>query len=351
MIFNSFKTIKTYCFTNMIKKILLGLLALIITIVIGFVLYVQLNWDRTYEIAYPEHKVSTDSAVIARGEYLVRGPAHCSNCHVGSFDEMILSDKGENIPMQGGVRFPIGPLGEVSPPNLTPDPETGIGRYTDEEIFRMMRHAVKPDGTGTLSLMMPFWNMADDDMIAVVSYLRSCEPVKNEIPEAKWTFIGKMVRTFAPLFKPVYDPTPPAIAPPMAPTVERGEYLARYVANCVGCHTERDLNTFEAIGPEYAGGMEMEPMPEFNEMVGIDPDLWTLSPNITPHPNSALSRIGTLENWIARFRIGRIMINSPMHWGPFSRMTDEDLEALWLYLNSLEPVDNEITVTVFKKEE
>lgn len=335
----------------MIKKILIGLPVMIVIIIAGFVLYVQISWDRTYDIAYPDLKVSTDSAVIARGKYLVKGPAHCSNCHVSSYDELIRADKGEDIPLKGGVEFPIGPLGMVYPANLTPDAETGIGRYSDGEIFRMMRHAVKPDGTGTLSVMMPFWNMADEDLVAIVSYLRSCEPVYNKVPEAKWTFLGKFVRTSAPIFKPVNEPSPPVKAPPMAPTIERGEYLSRYVANCVGCHTNRDPSTFEAIGPEYAGGFEMEPMPELHKMLGVDPEIWTRSVNLTPHPNSALSRIGTLENWIQRFRAGRIIMNSPMHWGPFSRLTDEDLEALWLYFNSLEPVENEISAVLFKKEQ
>jgi len=334
----------------MIKKILLGLLSLIIIVIVGFYIYVQVSWNKTYAVEYPDLLVSTDSAVIALGEYLVKGPAHCSNCHVSSYDEMVRADNGEDIPLKGGVKFPIGPLGVVYPANLTPDPETGIGRYTDGQLFRMMRHAVKPDGTGTISVMMPFWNMADEDLVAIVSYLRSREPVNNKVPENEWSFLGKFVRSSAPIFKPIYDPTPPQEAPAMAPTIERGEYLARYVANCVGCHTNRDPSTFEAIGPEYAGGFEMEPLPEFNEMLGIDPDIWTRTANLTPHPNSALSRIGTLDNWIQRFRAGRIIMNSPMHWGPFSRLTDEDLEALWVFFNSLEPVENDIGAVIFKKE-
>jgi mono/diheme cytochrome c family protein len=136
----------------------------------------------------------------------------------------------------------------------------------------------------------------------------------------------------------------------MEPTLARGEYLARYVANCAACHTARDPATFEATGPEYAGGMEFEPFPALHEALGVDPELWTVSPNITPHPNSALSKFPTLEDWIKRFRMGRAVPQSPMDWGPFSRMSDQDLEALYLYLHSLEPIEKDIAVTVFKKE-
>lgn len=334
----------------MLKKILLGLLAIVVIAVVGFVSFVMLSWNKKYDIPYPELKVSTDSAVIAHGKYLVNGPAHCIGCHVSSFDDFVRAEKGEHVALKGGVLFPMGPIGSLCPPNLTPDPETGIGRYEDGQIFRMMRHAVKPDGTGSLSVLMPFWNMADDDIEAIVSYLRSMEPVKNEVAKPHFTFMGKIVRTMAPTFKPVLNATPPKVAPAMAPTIERGKYLAHSVANCVGCHTERDIMTFEAVDAEFAGGMEFEPFVEFNKAAGVSVDLWTRSPNITPHPNSFLSKFKTKEEWIARFRQGRIIPNTPMDWGAFSRMTDADLEALYLYLHSLDPVDKTITEVSYKKE-
>jgi hypothetical protein len=105
-----------------------------------------------------------------------------------------LADEGYDIPLKGGVRFTLGPLGEISPANLTPDIRTGIGRYSDGQIFRMMRHAVKPDDSAAMALMMPFWNMAYEDLIAVVSYLRSLEPIENEVPKPKlYDFYGHVL--------------------------------------------------------------------------------------------------------------------------------------------------------------
>lgn len=333
----------------MLKKIIFGILILLVVGIGGFVFYVQLNWNKTYDIPYPDLQVSTDSTVIERGKYLVHGPAHCSNCHVGSVAEMIAADAGERIPLKGGVPFNMGALGTMYPRNLTSDSETGIARYSDKEMFRMMRHVVKPDGTGTLIVLMPFWNMADEDLVAVVSYLRTMAPVNNDVPDNDWTFVGKAVRVLASSFQPISDPNPAPVSPPMEATIARGEYVARYVANCVGCHTARDPMTFEAIGPEYAGGMEFEPWPEFALAVGGDPETWMRTPNITPHPNSALSKFKTVEEWKARFRQGRLINISQMHWGPFSRMTDEDLEALYLYLTSLEPSDYDAGELMFKK--
>ncbi|MDX5337508.1 MAG: cytochrome c [Cyclobacteriaceae bacterium] len=333
----------------MIKKIFLGLLLVVVVLIVGLVIYVETSWDKTYDVALPELQTSTDSAVIARGKYLVHGPAHCSNCHVSSVEEMIAADAGENIPLKGGVAFPFGPLGTLYAPNLTPDPKTGIGRYSDGQIFRMMRHGIRPSGMASIPLLMPFWNMADEDLIAVVSYLRSMPAVENEVPPAQWTFMGKVMKSFMPIFKPILDPNPPKIAPEMSPSIERGEYIARYVANCVGCHTERDLITFDAIGPEFAGGMEFEPDPNFNKAMGEDPELWIKTPNITPDPGSAFAQFKSLEEWKARFKKGRTIKISPMHWGPFSRMSEEDIEALFLYLNSLEPIPHDVGTLVYKK--
>lgn len=331
---------------NLLKKIGIGTGGTALLGITGLVVFVQLNWNQTHDIPYPDLEATDDPQMIARGKYLVHGPAHCSNCHVGSFEEFERADAGEDVPMAGGVVFPL-PIVEMAPANLTPDPETGIARHDDGAVFRMLRHAVKADGTASLAPMMPFSMMADDDLVAIVSYLKTLEPVRREIPEPKWTFMGKALKTFLPPFQPVVGQTPPKTAPPEEPTAERGEYIARYVANCHACHTNHDPATLTFIGPEFAGGAEFEPMPG----MGLDPDVWARSPNLTPHETGVLQKFGSVEAWKARFRQGRIYRESPMHWGPFSRMSDADLEALWVFFNGLEPIENEVGATIFRKSE
>lgn len=334
----------------MLKKILLTVLVILVLAVAGVYLYVQSSWDKTYDWPGPALKTTTDSATIARGKYLVNGPAHCISCHVSGFDDLVKGDKGEEVPLQGGVKFTMGPLGSMYTRNLTPDPQTGLGRYSDEQIFRMMRHGIRPNGLASMPVLMPFWKMADDDMVAIVSYLRSLAPVKHEVPENDWTLMGKAVRVLAPTFKPIEHPDAPKTAPPMAATIERGEYLARYVTNCVGCHTKRDMMTYEAIGPEFAGGMEFEPWPELHKYLKADTTIWLRTPNLTKDPGSVFSNFKTPEDFIKRMRTGRIIPYSPMDWGPFSRMTDEDITAIWMYLNSLPPVKNDVGAVMFKKD-
>jgi mono/diheme cytochrome c family protein len=332
------------------KKVLLGFFGLVAMVVLGLIGYISMRWNHKFsDIKGPSDlHASTDPKVIEHGKYLVRGPAHCSNCHQGNFDEYVRADKGEELPLRGGVEFAMGPIGILYPRNLTPCKETGIGRYDDQTVFRMMRTSVKPDGTISMSPLMPFHHMADDDLVAVLSYLRAQAPVKNDIPQPKYTFLGKAIRTFAPIFKPIQSDAP-KVAPAEGPTKERGEYLARYVANCVGCHTKADLGTGRYVGPEFAGGFEFEPPPA--GAMGSDGKTWFRSPNLTSDAETGiLQRFPNKEEWIKRFRQGRVLPGSPMHWGPFSRMTDSDLEAIWVFLKTLPPIKYEVGTTAYIKQ-
>src|SRR5262249_42819319 len=127
---------------------------------------------------------------------------------------------------------------------------------------------------------------------------------------------------------------PPTESPAEAPTRDRGEYLARSVANCGGCHTNRNSITFAATGPEFAGGVEMAPA----NRPGIDPAVWFRTPNLTPMPGSALTKFPDRETFVARFQHGGFHYpGSPMPWGPFSTMSAEDLGALYEFFHSLQP--------------
>ena len=157
---------------------------LVVLLASAFAVYVWRTWDRVYdEFPVPDVRASSDPAVIARGEYLVYGPAHCVECHSSSFEEFQKVVNGEKVPLQGGTRFEAPPLGAVYSKNLTPDPDTGIGRYTDGQIARMMRYNVRPDGRASIAPMMPFHNMSDEDMIAIISFLRS--PAGGAAPGAR----------------------------------------------------------------------------------------------------------------------------------------------------------------------
>ena len=321
--------------------------ALLVVAGAAIALYVSRTWDRTWDAPLPAIHASTDPDVIRRGEYLVRGPAHCAACHTAK-DEAGDANNGELPPLSGGRAFAADPLGVIYSKNLTPDPETGIGRYTDAQIARMLRWSVRPDGKASVQLLMPFANLSDSDLTAIISYLRAQPAVRNPVPENRFTLIGKVVKSFAPVFKPRTEVRPVPESPAMAPTVERGEYLARTVANCVGCHTKRDPISFAAISAEFSGGSEMEP----SSRPGADPSLWFVSPNITPARDSALSKFPDRETFVARFQKGGVHhLGSPMPWESFGQMSAGDLGALYEYLHSLPAQDGPAGEPTFRKGE
>lgn len=310
---------------------------IVVLLVAGFSVYVARTWDRVYAApSSTEIHASTDPAVIAHGEYLVYGPAHCVECHGSSFDALSKLADGVKVPLSGGLKLAMGPLGFVYSQNLTPDRETGLGRYSDADVVRMMRWAVRPDGRATIEPMMPFGNMSQDDLVAILSFLRAAPPVRNPVPANEWTTMGKVVKSISPVFKPRSHIDPPATAPASKPTKERGEYLARYVSNCVGCHTPRNQTTFAATGPDFSGGFELEPI----AAPGADPNVWYRTPNITPKEGSALMKFPDRATWVARFqRGGRQFAGSVMPWEAFARMTSDDLGAIYEYLHTLAPQD------------
>ena len=294
--------------------------------------YVFRTWDRNWDAPLPAIHASTDPDVISRGEYLVRGPAHCAACHTPKDEAREAADSGGFPPLSGGRAFAAAPLGVIYSKNLTPDPETGIGRYSDAQIARMLRFSVRPDGKASVQLLMPFANLSDGDLTAIISYLRAQPAVRNPVPENKSTMIGKVVKSFAPVFKPRTNVEPVARTPEMAPTAERGKYLARSVANCVGCHTKRDPISFAAITAEFSGGAEMEPA----SRPGADPSIWFVTPNLTPARGSALAKFPDRETFVARFQKGGVHhLGSPMPWEAFGQMSTADVGALYEYLHSL----------------
>ncbi len=333
------------------KKLLVRTLSLFCLVVLvlasALTFHVWRTWDRLYDdIPVPEVNASTDPAVIARGEYLVYGPSHCVECHSSSFEEFQKVLNGEKVPLQGGTRFDAPPLGAIFSKNLTPDPETGIGRYTDGQVARMMRYNVRPDGRASVRPLMPFHNMSDEDMIAIISYLRAQPPVRNRVPDNEWTLAGKVIKSLSSTFKPRENVNPPKVAPEEKPTPQRGEYLARYVANCVGCHTPLDDTTFEPSGPEFSGGEEMEPMP----FPGAEKSTWFRTPNITAVKGSALMKFPDRATFVARFKAGgRQHPGSPMPWESYSRMSAEDVGAIYEFLKALPPADGATGEVTFKK--
>lgn len=317
------------------KRVLLYVAVTVMVVIGALTGYVLVAWDKSYDLLCPDCIATTDSALVERGRYLAFGPAHCATCHV-PMDNIMAVENGLEIPLSGGWELSI-PPGTFRAPNITPDVETGIGGHTDGELARALRYCIKKDGRG-LFPFMPFQNMTEYDLTAVISFLRSQAPVRHFVPPSELSFLGKAIVAFS-------GPPEGPVRPPMdylepTTTKEYGEYLAHSIANCRGCHTERDLKTGDFIGPDFAGGMQFEPDAFSNGYSFV-------TPNLTPDPTTGVIAHWDEPTFIARFRAGRsVQPYSPMPWGAFSRMTDTDLKALYRYLKSLDPIKREVNPVV-----
>ncbi|MCW5900794.1 MAG: cytochrome c [Flavobacteriales bacterium] len=314
------------------KRILL-LLALLVA---GFWLFVELTWNKHYDAPYPDIQASTDPDVIARGRYLAYGPAHCAACHM-PMDRLMAVEEGAMDPLSGGWELTI-PPGTFRAPNITPH-ATGIADRTDGELARALRYSVGHDGRGLLPFM-PFQGLSDEDLTAVISFLRSQPPVDHALPAHEYTFLGKMVKALG-LIPPDQPKEPPPARVQRDSTAAYGRYLANFVADCVGCHTDRDMNTGAYIGTPFAGGFYMEP-DTFSQG-------WSfVTPNLTPDPETGHIAAWDEATFIKRFKTGRLQPGSHMPWGFVSRMDTLELKAIYRYLRSLPPTNKHIAQIVFK---
>jgi len=283
-----------------------GLLVIVVLalIAVGAVYLLSENAiNRVYAVEGAAVNIPTDAASIAAGEawYVLRG---CSGCHTASGSGQIM------------IENPV--FGRIVAPNITPGGMTAA--YTAEDWVRAIRHGVAPDGSGLV--IMPsneFFHLSDEEIGQIVAYVNRLPPVENSLPANLFALPGRAIflMTGEGIAAAHIDHSAPTMATiPHGITVERGQYLA---LSCVGCHGENLSGGIDAGAP---GGL--------------------LSANLTLHPTGLAG--WTEQDFIQSIRSGTrpdgsIIDAGEMPWAEISvYLTDEDLQALWLYLESLPPL-------------
>jgi mono/diheme cytochrome c family protein len=164
---------------------------------------------------------SSNPAALERGRYLVRTAAACGVCHNTRGPDGVVELAGGRVMVQPDFR--------AVAPNITQDLETGIGRWTDGQIAKAVREGQRPDGS-LIGPPMPielYRGLSDNDLSAIVAYLRSVPPVRHVIAER--STYPSPVTSYGPPVTQVPDPPDNPVA--------RGAYLAGPVAHCMDCHT------------------------------------------------------------------------------------------------------------------
>lgn len=307
----------------------------LLLVAVGGYAYVEL----TYNVSYPDTPLpaitaSQDPAVIARGKYVVDHVAHCSTCH-GEVQDPASHDVDITRPLSGGHTWHIGPFGTFVAANLTADKQAGLGAWSDAEIARAVRHSVGRDGTLLSFMRIAVGPMGDEDLTAVVSYLRSLAPVPAARPRDELGFLAKALSSkFTPR-----TATIDYAAPASAPSEARGKYLAEGPAMCVGCHTPADPGEgFALIGPHFSGAAEADPD-------HTEDGFEIIAPNLTSHPQAGVTGKWSEDEFVERFRRGRQFQGSKMPWEAFQGMEENDLRSVYRYLRSVPAVERDVGPT------
>lgn len=319
-----------------IFKFLGIILAIVIFVVLGAGLFINFTQPNVGEA--PKIIVSSDSITVERGKYLANHVAVCIDCHSKRDWSLFSGPVVAGTEGSGGEVFDenAGFPGKIYSSNLTP---AVFSSWSDGEIYRAITAGVGKDGHALFPLMAysRFGKMSIEDIQSIIAYLRTLKPVKNSIPKTELDFPVSLLNKLGP------KPAEHQVLPDAADSLKYGGYLVN-AAGCVDCHSKQDKGKI-VEGTAFGGGME------FVQPAGI-----IRAPNITKHATSGIGN-WTREMFIAKFKAfeGNTMkvekgeLNTPMPWKMYSGMTVQDLSAIYSYLQSLQPIDNQVEVRTYKK--
>jgi mono/diheme cytochrome c family protein len=319
-------------------KIVGAVIGLVVLLIGGLFVYGMSAWDNVVRPELRELTAPSDAATLARGEHLYRDSLVCWQCHGGEGDRLYPSSEqsgGRVFDMTG-----VGPgFGFAYGSNLTADKATGLGAWSDGQIVRAFREGVDQDGRLLFPIMesQMYQGISDEDALAIVAYMRTFPAVNKAVKPFEPSGAAKLLFTY--VMKPMPHSDKPVVAPPKGATKEYGEYLAWNVAMCGGCHTPRSPNdgSWDMSKP-FSGGVFTVP----EKLVGFT------GSNITP----AKSGLGEWSEaqFVTAMRTGarpdgRVLIPAVMPWPAYARWSDDDIKALWLYLQTVEPIEHEVLPT------
>lgn len=284
-----------------------ALVVLVLLLGTGLVGFSTRALARTYEVPEVAINTSAEAAALERGRHIATAISGCAECHGSTLGGTVLVDDPA--------------MGTIVASNLTTGQGGVLARYSDAQLEHAIRHGIGADGRALL--IMPsqdFQYMSDSDVAALIAYLRRVPPVDTVHPERRLGPIGRMLVLTVPEIVPAsmidHAAPPHTEAPVPAVSPAYGSYLAN-IAGCTGCHR-----------PTLAGG----PQP------GGPPDAPPAA-NLTP------ASLGdwTEEDFIRALRDGTrkdgTKINPAMPWLVYRNMTDDELRAIWMFVQSVPPVE------------
>lgn len=254
---------------------------------------------------------------LERGKYLMESIVACGNCHTQQTPQGPL----QNMELAGGLKIDDSPAFIAYSPNITPDPETGIGKWTDEQIIVAIREGKRPDGSiiGPPMPMPSYRAMSDEDARAIVAYLRSVKPIVNKVQKSEYKI------PLPPNWGPPVGSVPPV---PKTDKMAYGKYLSHTLGHCFECHSPPGPNGApdEANKPGAGGFHFKGPWGE------------SVSPNITPTGLAKWSDADIKKAIAIGVRPDGIRLKPPMGFAYYQNISSDDLDAIVAYLRSMKPL-------------
>jgi mono/diheme cytochrome c family protein len=250
---------------------------------------------------------------VERGGYLVNTIMTCQNCHTP------IGPQGPDFSkaLSGGLTFDEPPF-KVTAPNITQDPDTGIGKWSNDDIKKVLRTGVRPNGIQVAAVMpSSFYGIiTENDMNAIVAYLRTVKPIKSKVPDPIYK-IAIPFHYFPGADKPQADFSTPA---------KRGFYLAT-IGHCMECHTPFVNGRQDFAKSLGKGGREF-------------PGPWgkSVSRNITSDKEVGIGgwTDAEIKQAITKgVRKDGTHLKPPMGFGYYAKMKDSDLNDLVAYLRTV----------------
>lgn len=292
--------------SRVVKILVIGLALVVGVVALGVGAIYALSASqlkRSYPLPAVSLDVPASAEAIARGRHLVAAVSSCMECH------------GEDL--GGKVMMAEGPIGVLVASNLTRGAGGVAGSYDDADWVYAIRHGLRRSGRSLI--MMPseaYAHFTDADLGAVVAYLKQLPAVDRELPPSKLRILGRALLVTGQMPLLTAENVPPVeqrTAAGPGPTAEYGQYLAG-VSGCTGCH-----------GADLAGGL------------AAGPPGTPLSANLTPVGLGSWTEADFFRSLREGKRPDGSTINEIMPWRFMGKMTDDELRALWLYLQSVAP--------------
>ncbi|MFT3835596.1 MAG: c-type cytochrome [Myxococcaceae bacterium] len=309
---------------KIVKRVGLAVLGLVVCLVAGVTVYFY-GLNPVVRPA-PQLKAPSTPEAIARGQYLATGVAMCVECHSPCDSEV------PGQPVHVGTEFTGRDFveikdfpGHIRTKNLTADVETGLGGYTDGEIFRAMMEGVGKDGHALF--MMPAANlskaMSDDDALAIIAYLRTLPAKHSEAKPIEIDFPLSMLVRAAPK---AHQGSAPKL--PDDP-VERGKRLM-LIGNCASCHSTHGKHHEDIDGMYLAGGDLFESSDGHK----------VYAPNLTSDPETGIGGF-TDQQLRQALTLGLGHDARPLYfmpWTVFAQMVPQDIDAVIAALRTAPPI-------------